>query len=150
MGCEWGGSTSRDETWAPQRSGVHQRTQRQRRPGHCGHSASVDQGTQEALQQLFSVSNTCSGQVLDFSNTSSPLLAPSALFDWYLGAQKPPNSAKLSIYEIKCAQPETYPQIVTPNEDMSRQYGVFWPLQGLFQLSGAPAGTEMAILRTPV
>jgi len=26
---------------------------------------------------------------------------------------------------------------------MSRQYGVFWPLQGLFQVSGAPAGTEM-------
>ena len=33
----------------------------------------------------------------------TPLLDPSALFDWYLRAQKPPNSAKLSISELKCA-----------------------------------------------
>ena len=64
----------------------------------------LDKDSNRALQQLLSVSNTCSGQVLDFSNTSSrPLSLPSALFDWYLRAQKPPNSAKLSISELKCA-----------------------------------------------
>ena len=31
----------------------------------------LDKDSNRALQQLLSVSNTCSGQVLDFSNTSS-------------------------------------------------------------------------------
>ena len=38
-----------------------------------------------------------------------------------------PNSAKLRISELKCAYLEICLQIATPNKDMSRQYGVFWP-----------------------
>ena len=36
----------------------------------------LDKDSNRALQQLLSVSNTCSGQVLDFSNTSSRPLSP--------------------------------------------------------------------------
>ena len=36
----------------------------------------LEQDSNRALQQLLSVSNTCSGQVLDFSNTSSCPLSP--------------------------------------------------------------------------
>ena len=36
----------------------------------------LEQDSNRALQQLLSVSNTCSGQVLDFSNTSSRPLSP--------------------------------------------------------------------------
>ena len=36
----------------------------------------LEQDSNRALQQLLSVSNTCSGQVLDFSNTSSHPLSP--------------------------------------------------------------------------
>ena len=36
----------------------------------------LDKDANRALQQLLSVSNTCSGQVLDFSNTSSHPLSP--------------------------------------------------------------------------
>ena len=45
--------------------------------GHCLTLACVlDKDSNRALQQLLSVSNTCSGQVLDFSNTSSHPLSP--------------------------------------------------------------------------
>ena len=56
-----------------------------------------------------------------------PLLTPSALFDWYPRAQKPQNSAELGISELNSAQLEICLHIATPNKDMSRQYGVFWP-----------------------
>ena len=47
---------------------------------HRGHHLTLacvlEQDSNRALQQLLSVSNTCSGQVLDFSNTSSRPLSP--------------------------------------------------------------------------
>ena len=49
----------------------------------------LDKDSNRALQQLFSVSYTRSGQVLDFSNTSSRPLSPFRLR--YLRAQKPPT-----------------------------------------------------------
>ena len=84
----------------------------------------LEQNSNRALPWLLNDSNTCAGQVLDFSNTSSCPFSPFRLVS--AGSKGPRNSAKLSVSELKCARLEIHLQQATPNED-SRQYGVFWP-----------------------
>ena len=57
------------------KGGVGGHGERGRGP-HLTLACVLEQDSNRALQQLLSVSNTCSGQVLDFSNTSSRPLSP--------------------------------------------------------------------------
>ena len=60
---------------------------------HITLACALEQDSNRALQQLLSVSNTCSGPVLDFSNTSSRSLSYlSALSDWCVCGFKSPQT----------------------------------------------------------